>query len=51
VLLNPNDAEARLGLCAYYLNKGDRQAAAREYKKLEALDKDLAKQLADLINK
>jgi Flp pilus assembly protein TadD len=49
--LNPKDAEAHLGLCAFYLNTGDREAAAKEYKLLQELDQDLAKKFSNLMQK
>jgi Flp pilus assembly protein TadD len=49
VRLKPGDAEAHLGLCAYYLRMGDKEAAAREYQTLQSLDKQLAQKFADLL--
>jgi hypothetical protein len=38
-----------MGLCAFYAQTGDREAAAREYQTLKSLDKNLAQKFADLL--
>ena len=49
--LDPKDAQAHYVLCVYYARTGDVQAANKEFKILQALDKDLAKKLAEQIRK
>lgn len=49
--LKPNNSEAHLGLLAYYIQHGDRQAAARTYQTLVSLDKSLARKADEIMGK
>ncbi len=49
--LDPKDPQAHYALCVYYARTGDVQGANKEFKALQALDKDLAKKLAEQIKK
>ena len=51
VSLKPDDAQAHFGLCAYYIQKEDREAAAKEFIILKKLDPKLAQNLEDLLKK
>ena len=51
VALEPKDPQAHYALCVYYARAGDAQAANREFKILQGLDKDLAQKLAEQVRK
>ena len=49
--LEPKNPQAHYALCVYYARAGDAQAADREFKILQGLDKDLAQKLAEPVRK
>lgn len=49
--LDPKDPQVHYALCVYYARTGDVQAANKEFKTLQDLDKDLARKLAEQIKK
>ena len=47
----PKNPQAHYALCVYYARTGDAQAADREFKILQGLDKNLAQKLAEPVRK
>ncbi len=51
ISLKPDSPEAHLGLLACYIQQGDSAKAAKAYETLSALDKDMARQIAQMLGK
>jgi Flp pilus assembly protein TadD len=49
--LKPDDPQAHFGLCAYYLQMGDRESLAKELQLLQKLDLKLAQKIKDMLPK
>ncbi len=51
VSLKPDSPEAYLGLLACYIQQGDSAKAAKAYETLSTLDKNMARQVTEMLGK